>query len=229
MEKLKIYSISDEYINFLRSDSRLKFVSDPKENTRKHTRKYLGVVMEHRGLHYYIPLSSPKKSDYIKLSDGTKQIRKSILPIIRITAPNNKSGKVELRGTLKICNMIPVPDTELIPYSITAEKDECYRQILKKEYTFITKNSRMIRKYAEQLYKQQTCRDELFTGKAAPKYLDSTIDFLYAEQKCKEFIKMREKTQEPVVRKSVKDRLTEAQNQMQKSENHIKIRDDKLR
>ncbi len=229
MSKLRIYSISDEYINYLRRDRQLSQVSDPKENARKHTRKYLGVVMEHRGLHYYIPLSSPKETDYIKLNDGTKQIRKSILPIIRITALNNKSGKVELRGTLKICNMIPVPDTELIPYSITAEKDECYRQILKKEYTFITKNSRMIRKYAEQLYKQQTCRDELFIGKAAPKYLDSTIDFLYAEQKCKEFMRLREKTQQPAIRKSVKDRLTEAQNLVEKSGNYSKTHYEKIK
>ena len=39
---------------------------------------------------YYVPLSSPKNSDYL-ISNGEKAIRKSIIPIIRITS-KNKNG-----------------------------------------------------------------------------------------------------------------------------------------
>ena len=229
MSKLRIYSISDEYVNYLRSDQQLSGVSDPKKFKRSHTRKYLGVVIQNHNYKYYIPFSSPKKNDYISLPNGTIKIRNSILPIIRMITHDTQSGEIELKGTLKICDMIPVPDSELVPYFIEQETDMHYKDIIQKEYAFINANRSMIIKNAQQLYMQKTCRDEIFAEKAAPKYLDSTIDFLYAEQKCKEFIKMREKTQEPVMRKSVKDRLTEAQNQMQKSENHIKTRDDKLR
>ena len=44
MGKIGIYSVSDRYIVFLRSDSRLQNVFDNKEGFRSHTRKYLGIV-----------------------------------------------------------------------------------------------------------------------------------------------------------------------------------------
>ncbi len=229
MSKLRIYSISDEYIDYLRRDRQLSQVSDPKEFERSHTRKYLGVVIQSQNYKYYIPFSSPKKSDYILLPDGTSKIRNSILPIIRMITHDTKSGEVELKGTLKICDMIPVPDSELIPYFIEKETDIHYKDIIQKEYAFINSNRSMIIKNAQQLYIQKTCRDELFADKAAPKYLDSTIDFLYAEQKCKEFMSLREKTQPPAIRKSVKDRLMEAQNLVEKSENHSKTHYEKIK
>lgn len=61
--KLNLYSISDEYVNYLRKfDNR---VYDNKEELRAHTRKYLGVVLNINSFTYYIPFSSPKKTDYI--------------------------------------------------------------------------------------------------------------------------------------------------------------------
>lgn len=42
-------------------------------------RKYLGIVLTIHEMNYYIPMSSPKKSDY-----KDNQIRKSIVPIVRI-------------------------------------------------------------------------------------------------------------------------------------------------
>ena len=54
-----------------------------KMNARTHTRKYLGVVMEIGEYKYYIPMSSPKDSDY-QIAGESKVIKKSIVPIIRI-------------------------------------------------------------------------------------------------------------------------------------------------
>ena len=99
MGKIGIYSVSDRYIVFLRSDSRLQNVFDNKEGFRSHTRKYLGIVFMQDGFHYYIPVSSPKKSDYIIRQDGTREIRKSIIPIVRMTTTDTATGTLELKGT----------------------------------------------------------------------------------------------------------------------------------
>lgn len=75
---LKIYSVSDKYINYLR---KIFKVYSNKENRRKHTRKYIGVVLELEGYHYYVPMSSPKDSDY-QIAGENRVIKKSIIPII---------------------------------------------------------------------------------------------------------------------------------------------------
>ena len=182
MGRIGIYSVSDRYIAFLRSDSRLRNVFDNKEGLRSHTRKYLGAVFMHDEF-----LSSPKDSDYIIKQDGTREIRKSIIPIIRMTTADTVSGALELKGTLKLSNMIPVPLSELTPYRISDETDFDYKQVVMKEYTFITANLSMILKNAEVIYRQKTNASRLFADKEAPKYIENTVDFKYAESKCKEF------------------------------------------
>ena len=188
MAELKIYSVSDEYIKYLRQDERLTIVFDNKEDARSHTRKYLGVAFVKNDFHYFIPFSSPKNSDYQIEADGSRTIRKSIIPIIRMTTTDTVSGEVELKGTLKISNMIPVPEQELTPYQISAETDANYKIVVQKEFEFIRANEKMIMKNASVLYNQKTKADTLYKNKPAPKYLSSTVDFLYAEQRCQCFI-----------------------------------------
>ncbi len=69
MAELKIYSVSDRYIRFLRQDDHLCIVFDNKEDARSHSRKYLGVAFVKNGFHYFIPFSSPKNSDYMVMED----------------------------------------------------------------------------------------------------------------------------------------------------------------
>lgn len=187
MDKLKIYSVSDEYISFLRNDEKLKSVFDNKTESRIHTRKYLGIVFEYNTFKYFVPFSSPKKSDYIVAKDGTKTIRKSIIPIIRMTTNDTITGTVELKGTLKLSNMIPVPESALTPYDISQEPDTNYRQIVQKEWDFIRVNTSLIFKNARVIYNQKTKCVALYKDKKVPGYLNDTIDFQYAEQKCMEF------------------------------------------
>lgn len=145
---MKLYSISDEYIDFLRMyDSK---VYSNKKNSRKVTRKYLGVVLKVRNFLYYVPMSSPKKSDYIN-----DKIRKSIIPIIRITSNNEKTMSSTLKGTLRIGNMIPVPESELELYHPNLEKDSNYKILIEKELEFINKHEQMIKKYAKIVYNQK--------------------------------------------------------------------------
>lgn len=178
MDNLKLYEISEQYISYLRSFDNLVFSS--KEDDRKHTRKYLGVVYTINNYNYFIPLSSPKHTDY-QMMNGKRQIRKSIIPIIRITALAN-SGVLELKGTLKLSNMIPVPASELTLYDLEHESDSFYKTLIHKELLFIRKNKNKITQYAEILYKQKR------EGTPAIGYLKSTVNFSLLEQKHDDFI-----------------------------------------
>ena len=109
MEEFKLYSVSDRYIEWLRKD--IPNVYSNKINSRTHTRKYLGVVLQIGKYKYYIPMSSPKGSDF-QTAGNDKVIKKSIVPIIRIVV-KNAAGVKELKGTLRISHMIPVPESEL--------------------------------------------------------------------------------------------------------------------
>ncbi|HBA50971.1 MAG TPA: hypothetical protein DCZ91_24875 [Lachnospiraceae bacterium] len=77
----KLYSVSDEYIEYLRKV--FPNVYSNKETTRIHTRKYVGTVICLENYHYYIPMSSPKESDY-QIAGEKKVIKKSIVPIMLI-------------------------------------------------------------------------------------------------------------------------------------------------
>lgn len=75
MHDMKIYSISDKYISYLREKN--PNVYSNKIESRTHTRKYIGVVISIGEFKYYIPMSSPKETDY-QISGDTKVIKKSI-------------------------------------------------------------------------------------------------------------------------------------------------------
>ena len=78
---MKLYSISDEYIKYLRK--KFPRVYSNKENVRIHKRKYLGVVIEIGSHKYYIPLSSPKDNAHTNAT--TINITASIVQITIIT------------------------------------------------------------------------------------------------------------------------------------------------
>lgn len=116
---MQLYSISDEYINYLRE--KFPRVYSNKENERVHTRKYLGAVIEIDSHKYYIPLSSPKeKQDYVMVN-GKKKIRKDSLIVMRIVSGAGENA--ELKGTLQIGTMIPVPDGAIELYDVEHEAD----------------------------------------------------------------------------------------------------------
>ena len=185
MDNLKLYEISEEYISYLRAfDS---FVFSAKEDDRNHTRKYLGVVYTINDYNYYIPLSSPKNTDY-QMINGKRKIRRSIVPIIRITALSD-SGELELKGTLKLSNMIPVPSSELTLYDLENETDQFYKALIHKELLFIRKNRDKIIQYAKVLYKQKK-EENPSVG-----YLGSTVNFFLLEQKHDDFIAKKEDSQ----------------------------------
>lgn len=170
--KLNLYSISDKYIKYLRQfDNK---IYDNKEELRTHERKYLGVVLTVNEFNYYIPMSSPKKSDYIDFDN--KIIRNDTKTIIRINDGNR------LYGTLRISNMIPVPITELEPYMISNETDSKYKEVILGELRYINNNSSKIIKYAKTVYNQKIKNVDIG-------YIKNTVDFKVLEEKLKEWNK----------------------------------------
>lgn len=170
--KLNLYSVSDKYINYLRQfDDK---IYDNKEEIRTHERKYLGVVLTVNEFNYYIPMSSPKNSDYIDISK--KIIRKDTKTIIRIYEGNR------LYGTLRISNMIPVLITELEPYMVSNETDLKYKEVILGELRYINNNSNRIIKYAKTVYNQKIKNIDIG-------YIKNTVDFKLLEEKLKEWNK----------------------------------------
>ncbi len=170
--KLNLYSISDNYIKYLRQfDDK---IYDNKEDIRNYERKYLGIVLTVNEFNYYIPMSSPKKSDYLDFEK--KIIRKDTKTIIRIHEGDR------LYGTLRISNMIPVPITELEPYIISNENDLKYKQVILGELRYINNNCNKIVKYAKTVYNQKIKNIDIG-------YIKNTVDFKLLEKKLKEWNK----------------------------------------
>ena len=179
MERLKLYSVSDAYIEYLRK--KYPNVYSNKMDKRIHTRKYLGVIICVDEYKYYIPLSSPKETDY-QIAGTEKVIKKSIVPIVRIVVKNSK-GEKELKGTLRISHMVPVPESELELYDLENEQDEAYKDLVQKEIVFIRKNREKIIANANLLYKQKT-ENDVTAG-----YVKSALEYKMLERMCDEYIK----------------------------------------
>lgn len=174
MDEFKLYSVSDKYVEWLRKD--YPNVYSNKINSRTHTRKYLGVVLQIEKYKYYIPMSSPKDSDY-QITGENKVIKKSIVPIIRIVV-KNASGVKELKGTLRISRMIPVPESELQLYDMENETDSTYKDLVQNEMIFIRKNRKKIAANAKLLYKQKKA------GDTTAGYVKSALDYQALEHLC---------------------------------------------
>ena len=167
MEEFKLYSVSDDYVEWLRKD--FPNVYSNKINSRTHTRKYLGVVLQIGQYLYYVPMSSPKDSDY-QIAGANKVIKKSIVPIIRIVV-KNKDGEKELKGTLRISHMIPVPTSELELYDLENESDSTYKDLVHNEMIFIRKV----------MYNQKVSND------TTAGYVKSALDFQALEVLCDKY------------------------------------------
>ena len=167
---LKLYCINDAYIDYLKKYENM--VYDNKIKSRTFCRKYIGILQIINGYIYFIPITSPKKSDFFNYDK--KIIRKDTLAIIRIKKNN------DLFGAIKICNMIPVPIFETIEYNPSYESDEKYKYIIFNELRFINDNKHKIIRSANALYKQKLSNNNK---------LDNVNNFKLLEEKCDEWTK----------------------------------------
>ena len=97
---------------------------------------------------------------------------------------------MELKGTLKLSNMIPVPSSELSMYDIENEPDLSYKSLIYNELLFIRKNRNKIIQYANVLYKQ---KKDLTSSIG---YLNNTVNFSLLEEKHDDFIMQKESLNE---------------------------------
>ena len=170
---MQLYNISDEYINFIRE--KFPRVYSNKENVRVHTRKYLGAVIQMGDYKYYIPLSSPKdKHDYI-IENGQKRVRKDSLIVMRIVS--GSSDNKELKGTLQVGTMIPVPDDAITLYDVDNESDQAYKDLVQEELVYIRKHEKEIIKNAKILYSKRKSGE-------VNRVVQNCLDFIAIEAEC---------------------------------------------
>ena len=142
---MKIIQVDDSYIAMLKEQ--FPSVMDEKRFHRSHSRKYIGVVFQVNDFHYYAPFSSPKNKDYKQ--DGSIK-KNSIFGLYMVK--DGKEGMKVLLGTIKLINMIPIPEQFIIEYSIESETDEKYKSIVADEFKWISENQSKITKQAKRLY-----------------------------------------------------------------------------
>lgn len=173
---MKICIVNTTYVDYLRDAADAKVLKNEEDNR---TRKYVGVVLTIGGFNYFVPLSSPKPTDYI-YKDGIRTIRKSVVPIHRIVV---KCGNnLDFFGKLKFSSMIPVPDNEYSLLDVDSIEDKKYKSIIENQIRYIRKNSNILqKKHAEVIYKQKT------NNISNAPYLNDTVDFKLLELKCKEY------------------------------------------
>ena len=177
---LRLVEISDNYINYMKTFF-YSTMMDNKEGWRSYCRKYVGVMLEINGFKYFAPLSSPKKADYFP--DG--KIRYSSKIILRMIASSTTKNPV-LLGTIKLNNMIPVPDSEINEYDRDNESDLKYKNLIDDELLWIQRNNTSILKAAKLLYNLK--RNEFANlNESNKKFYESIIPFAEAEKKCLEF------------------------------------------
>jgi len=107
---IRIYEIKSEYIKYLSNYQEHIFdQADGKGN-----RKYIGIVLELKGVKYFAPLSS-YKDKHKKMKEGVDFI------------------KIKDYAVINLNNMIPVPDNQIINIDINKEKNPNYKYLLQAE------------------------------------------------------------------------------------------------
>lgn len=175
---MKLVEVSSRYVDYMKQFFSTTIL-DNKQGNNIHNRKYLGIVFSINDFNYFVPLSSPKKSDY-EDNGNIKKSTKLVLRMVKII-----ENKTILIGTLKLNNMMPIPNSEIIPYGLNNETDLKYKKLIIKELDWIQQNTSKIYKSASYLYSLRTKIN--MNNNINSKFLNSIMPFKEAEQKCKEF------------------------------------------
>lgn len=157
MKPLKIYRISDKYINFLKTiDSRV-------QNNKDRRRPYVGIVLNVGRFRYFVPMESPQPN------------HANIKPGHHIMKLDN--GRL---GMLGFNNMIPVPDSAIIPFDIADEPNRQYADLLRRQATIINRNKADIYDHASKTYYHVVTKKNKFL-------MSICCDFTALEKACKRY------------------------------------------
>lgn len=182
---MKLIEVTDDYVNYMKQFFKSTML-DSKEGIRTHNRKYLGIIISINGNNYFAPLSSPKKSDFSK----DEKIKKSTSIVLRMI--KKTKTKESLLGTIKLNNMMPVPNSEILPYDLSKEEDIKYKNLVIEELEWIQHNTRKIVRTATTLYYLKINENKNKNNKNE-KYFNSIMPFIVAEEKCREYIILKNK------------------------------------
>lgn len=159
MNNIKLYEVSEDYVNYLVPYSPHLFRN--KKPGQQNSRKYIGVVLHVGEMEYFAPLSSFK--------DKHKKMNETLDFI-----------KIKNYSVINLNNMFPVPNGCYSYVNISKENNLKYKTLLQAEYRFIKSIQEKIRKNASTLYKLKT--------KGVKSALTRRCnDFLLLEKLCKEY------------------------------------------
>lgn len=157
MEPLKLYRISDKYIRYLKArDTRV-------QDNKGRRRPYVGVVLLVGSYRYFVPMESPKPN-HANLKPGHHLMFLD-------------GGKY---GLLGFNNMIPVHDDAIIDFDIDAEPDEQYKELLRRQVSYINRNKADVLNHASRTYYGVTVKKNAFLLKIC-------CDFKKLERACDKY------------------------------------------
>lgn len=135
---MKLYTIDDEYIDYLSQFDNLIALNKSK------TRPYVGIVLKINNISYFAPLYSPKSKH------ATYKENSSFMKI--------KNGEL---GIIRFSTMIPVPE-ECVELLDIIQQDEKYKILLNQQIIFINQNEKTILHKAKITYDGVTKRTNRF-------------------------------------------------------------------
>lgn len=155
---IRIYEVKSEYIKYLGNYQKHIFA----QTDGKDRRKYIGIILEVKGIKYFAPLSS-FKNKHKQMKEGVDFI------------------KIKDYAVINLNNMIPVPDSQIVDIDINKEKSASYRYLLQAESREVNKQKNRIRKNAEIVYSHKK-----HNGVSTP-LARRTNDFELLEKLCRKY------------------------------------------
>ncbi|MEZ9047591.1 type III toxin-antitoxin system ToxN/AbiQ family toxin [Vibrio cyclitrophicus] len=134
---MRFYTVSDEYVNYLREfDGK---VPHNKGEGGQKKRPYVGVILDVGGHRFLAPLTSYKRDQ-----DRIPASRCTAFKIHERTKPSNPLGMINL------AYMIPILDEQVTELDMDAQTDD-YKNLLHLQYEFIKVNKEEIQEKATKL------------------------------------------------------------------------------
>lgn len=134
MENIKLYTVSDKYIEYLSTYAPHLFHN--KKAGQSHKRAYIGIILKVNGLDYFAPLSSYK--------DKHKRMKETLDFI-----------KVKKYSVINLNNMFPIQSKDYTYLDFSKVQDTKYKSLLLSEYRYIKSIQEKIHKNASLVYKMK--------------------------------------------------------------------------
>lgn len=175
MDSFKIYYVQDDYVKFLRSfDDKVTIIKEAGKS-----RPFVGIIYTINDFKYFAPFSSPEKDEDGNITQEYKNYFK------KNNNPTYERIEDLKYGIIRINNMIPIPESEIINFEIDDIQDENYKQILQDQFIYCNNNKTRILHKANKLYNQVTI-------KKVRHYIQLSCNYSLLEAKCMEYIMLKE-------------------------------------